>query len=345
MKIIKKQSQEYLDWLKRRNRKILKKRAKFKKTKKNKKKKLQEVDYRHGDKFIAPQNFSIINNPEETNFFLNSIIKHRTKQKRNAVFNLDFSNVKDVTVDAIMHIIAIITDSRTTYYRTYNYTFEGSLPKDKIAQKVFKQSGFLDYVNYDGDEIKPQSDKIRIIQGKKILPDIAKQVCIFIQERCRLDKKDTNPLYEVLIELMGNTNQHAYREDERRGKTQRQWYLFAEERDDSVSFVFLDTGVGIPQTVHKQLLERVRMSDADYIKSALNGDFRSETKQRDRGKGLPQINECCRKGILEEVYVIAGKGICKINVDNERNHYSVVELNNKMKGTLFGWKIIKRGGN
>lgn len=339
-------------WLDRRSRKLLKKKSKVKAKKAAVRKKRSQDSRALPVKFIgdkitleSPTNFSIIENPEDTNrFFGNIYYIIKKNRKRDAVIFLDFSKVQSATVDALMYLVAVLEDIKSAYYKTYNYNVEGDFPLQHDARSLFENSGFLAYVVHPSMEIVPKSKKIQISHGSKIDPGLAKDVCQYVQNKCNLDKIGTVPLYQVLIELMGNTNQHAYAA-KTNVKERKRWYLYAEEEKDCVRFVFLDTGAGIAKTVYKKLAEKVRfVSDSEYLVSALKGDFRTQTKKKNRSKGLKQISECSKSGILEEVTIIANKGFCRISGENNNDNYDAKELDCYIKGSLFSWIIKKREG-
>jgi hypothetical protein len=290
--------------------------------------------------FKAPEIFNVEKNPEETINFFNSIIEKRRERKFNSTFFIDVSNVKEVSCDAVMYIIALLHD--TKHYSYLRYKFSGNFPVDIEARKYFIESGFLSYVQSVEKNIKPQSKKIQIIQGQKSESPIAKKICIFIQKICCLSRVDTIPLYNVLVELMGNTSQHAYVDKSQHDSRANSWYLYAEETNVSIKFVFLDTGVGIPSTVNKKWSEKIPFmnKDSEFIKSALNGEFRTQTRENHRGKGLPQIVECCQSGLLKNVLVLSGKGLCRIQNDSNSS-YITKDMSDRIFGTLFSWEIEK----
>lgn len=342
--IIRKLSKHQKEWLNKRNIKIQKKLSQKKRKKKAFKNRIHSHNNNNSNSknvftVNTPTVFSIEKNSEETIQFFNKILTKRNEHKFGTHFFINSESVTEVTVDALMFLIAIITDTKNNFL--YKYTFAGNFPKEANAKRVFIESGFMAFVQSDsGNKIYPQTDNIQIIKGKTVDAPTAAKVCDFVQKNCRLSRIDTIPLYNILVELMANTTQHAY--TERTAGVANYWYLFAEKREGKVNFVFLDTGLGIPTTVRKKLSERIPYinKDSDFIKSALEGEFRTQTRRPNRGKGLPQISECFRSGILQNIFVYAGKGCCTLNKRNQM-HYETVELKNKIFGTLFCWQITK----
>ena len=95
--------------------------------------------------------------------------------------------------------------------------------------------------------------KIQIQSGSESNGELVGQICEFVIRSGRqIDNLSTKRLYPMLVELMTNTKQHAYND---KGHMISNWYVFAEDVGDEVRFVFLDTGVGIPNTLRYKIVE------------------------------------------------------------------------------------------
>ena len=81
--------------------------------------------------------------------------------------------------------------------------------------------------------------------GINVKPRIAQQVVAFARSCLGLLRSETSPIYTTIIELMKNTFQHAY---DPTTNFSRRWWLIAVHLPESasVSFSFLDNGMGIP---------------------------------------------------------------------------------------------------
>ena len=342
---IKKLSHKRKLWLDRRNRHL-----QFVKQRHNKKKKVtgfnNYIMQRYGIKkdnklnFVAPRVFSLKDNPEETIVFFEKIINRRNSQRTHTSLFIDSSKVDVLDITAIMYLVAIIRDVHRN--KVHRCRFEGNLPDNEEARRVFINSGFLDYVHVNGKIKTNNTDKkrIQIVFDKEVDGPLAKLICNFVHEACGYSRIDTFPLYNILVEMMTNTTQHAYKKGI---NGVNGWYLYAENLNDRVRFVFLDTGLGIPTTVRKNFWEKVLplSRDCDLVKSALDGEYRTQTKLENRGKGLPQISDCFSKGLLQNVFIYSGQGCCKLT--NVNKNYDLLEYNGKIFGTLFSWEILKKG--
>lgn len=333
---IKKLSRKRKKWLERRNKrkktksKIIKKRNRKKRKKLHKKYNLTKVR--------APENFSVINNSKETIEYFNNIIDIMNSKKVNLKIFLDMMYIKNLTIDAIMYTIAIIKNYK--YKNVFKYSFSGNCPREVNSRVLFNESGFFKYVNSSNSILSHNSRKIQIRSGNKVEPSCVKYICDFINISCGTKKIFTKNIYNMIIELMTNTVQHAY--NSKKMLFFNSWYVFVEAQDDYIKIVFLDTGEGIPKTVRKKLREKVPFlkSDKKLIYSSLKGEQRTETNNSYRGKGLPSIADKFNGGCLENLVIFSGAGSCSIE-DWDRNLYELNDLEDELFGTLFCWEINK----
>ena len=114
--------------------------------------------------------------------------------------------------------------------------------------------------------------------------------------------------------------------------------------DEKIQFVFLDTGDGIPATITINFFEKVaklfggNVTDAKLISSALKGVYRSETGERHRGKGLPNIYDASKTDRISNLNIISGHGQCTVD-----ESCTILESSSTINfaGTLFCWQFDK----
>lgn len=280
-------------------------------------------------------------NPSEVIKFFRQIIGYIRGHKNKLRIFFDLKEVKQLSVDSVMYLLALLRNLKEKSYR--DISFSGNSPDNDEAKLIFEESGFLNYVNSKKTTITPSSNKIQILSGKTNDGPTAGILCDFVNKITGTDRSFTFHLYPVLIELMGNTCDHAYSGND--VFLINEWYMFAEEKESEVSFVFLDTGQGIPHTVNKKFGEKLLkmlnqnfLDDSILMKSALEGKQRTSTKQKNRGKGLPRVVDACIKGNLSDVVIISGKGCCEITKDINKP-IVCKELEESFNGTLFTWKM------
>lgn len=289
----------------------------------------------------APNNLSIFNATQDAVEYFDAVMQAVKSCKIGDSIFFDLSEVKIINPDAIMYLIAIIRNTRRI--KGLKIRCVGNMPKVDSAREIIEKSGFLTFVSSTSKlRYRPDNKYMKISDGTDANGKLASSFCDFVQNVCEKTNLDTKRLYPMIIELMTNTHQHAYEPHEIQ-TMMCNWYIFAQDTDDAVHFIFLDTGLGIPKTVSKRFWEKIKdwinKNDAIYLKSALQGEFRSETKQGHRGKGLPGIYEDACASSISNLCVISGKGKCVVKEE------TVIEaecLNQAFEGTLFTWDILKQ---
>lgn len=287
--------------------------------------------------FEAPLIFSFTINPQDTIGFFNLLIKEIRKQKVKQDFFVDSSKILSVTIDALIYMIAIAYNISTN--EKMRYSLCGNLPNDENAKSKFTNSGYLGYFSSKRLKLTQSKDKLKILYGTKNDPYQAKLICDYTRKKFGEDYK-TNVLYEMLIELMGNTYHHAYKNEE---IMTHEWYIYADGDERRVEYTFIDVGAGIPQTISKRFIEKLPLplvTDSNLILSALKGEARTETKLNHRGTGLPYLYDKCINGYIKEFVVISCAGACELIRDNKGIYFVKKEYNCKVNGTIFKWSLV-----
>lgn len=287
----------------------------------------------------APKILSVFNNSTETlNFFDEVKVKIRSLNYKDNLF-FDLSGIEIVSVGAIMYLIAMIKNTKRV--KAMGINCAGNVPREPMARTIFETCGFYTYVSPQYNFKRPASnDHINITRGKEAAPEIAGNICEFVHAHSHCDRIATKALYKMILELMANTKQHAYTNNK---EMDNNWYVYVEDCDKYLRFVFLDTGSGIPNTIRtKGILEKVKnyfsLNDAYFIASALRGELRSETGLSYRGKGLPEIYNKVVSRYISEFSIVSGYGKCMVD---ENGDISESNFENELKGTMLCWKLNK----
>ena len=301
----------------------------------------QTHDYdpiRNSFPFSAPLNFSFIHNASETAEFFQKILKFITDSRHfEKSIYVDISKITTLTIDALMYLLAIVNNLNKKF--AGKYSFSGNSPVNENTRDLFIESGFFKYVKRRGNApIQQNRDNVQIVSGTNSDTDVAKRMSEFVCRLANVDKSKCKFLYIMMIELMSNTDKHAY--DDYDNILEPHWYCFAEyDKQDTISFTFMDTGEGIPSTVQKNFSEKIDIlklkGEDKYVISALNGDFRTSTKQAHRGKGLPKIRSFCAERKIQNLRIITNKA--KLIV--EKDKYISEIISPALKGTLYYWEI------
>ncbi|MEG0836041.1 MAG: hypothetical protein RR413_11415 [Christensenellaceae bacterium] len=300
----------------------------------------RNVKSMHGRHTVkAPENCSVSENTEETLAFFNVVIETIQKSTVHDKIYFDLSDTKHLTIDAVMYIIALITNMRRI--RGCRIECSGNVPKCEDARLTLEKSGFYKFVssNTKGN-VREDTKTVQITSGTRADGVLVGNLCDFVQNTSMATRCSTKRLYPMILELMTNTNQHAYKGEN--GLMIENWYVFAEKCAEGLRFIFLDTGVGIPKTIRKKVTEKlstvIQNNDAVLIASALRGDeLRSETRKSYRGKGLPQIYDDCKMGTIKKMLIVSGRGICRLLQDGTIEEYTSSVA---FQGTLFSWEFM-----
>ena len=352
---MKQNSQEYKNWKKRKDAKDLERRTWRKAviraaiTRENHRNRLlneQGAQFVQGSyhkgtrstRFVAPSSFSFLKNYDETAFFFNEVLRFITN-KRNwgkTIF-IDISKVSFLSIDALMYLLAIVNNLKKNFRN--RCSIEGNAPQDPEIRRKFDESGFYQYVNRVKNEpIQRTLDNIQIVSGEKTDPALAKTISQFNINKTGIPKRKGSFLYNTMIELMSNTHKHAYNKN---GKLYPRWYCYAEydQTQERLLYTFMDIGEGIPATVRRNFSEKIDFlklrAENKYVISALNGDFRTATEQKNRGKGLPKIREYCSMRLIENMQIITNKA----NVRVRSEDYVGLDYSIPLLGTLYYWEI------
>lgn len=311
---------------------------------KSRKRKTKKVYHKTNTTVVveAPAVLNLFDETETTLAFFSDVVNKISKCGYEGCLSFNLSAVESISPDAIMYLIAIISNSKRI--RSFRIQCKGNVPNNNSAKQMFYDTGFFDFVNSKGKNPERKSEFMTIRTGRKSEPTIATEFCDFVNHRNGKNAKNTKKLFPMLIELMTNTVQHAYGSNlYGDAKMLANWYIFAQDVGNSIRFIFLDTGLGIPRTVGKRLFETFKdvfssKTDAVYLKSALTGKvLRSETGLPYRGNGLPEIYRTCCTGKIKELSIISGRAICSVSGTTAETR----TIASPLEGTLFSWNVTK----
>lgn len=295
---------------------------------------------------ILPERFSLVDNTEETMQFFSDVIDTIKNGCFKQTTYFSSKDVKYASEDALIYLIAIMCNLK--FDKNKEYIFKGDLPKDKSVEKVYEESGFMEYVESDLTEIPKSTDKMRIVTGNKNKPDIAGSIVDFVRKKLNKTIVEAKNLQKILVELMSNVFFHAYNISEE-GVMYNRWYIYAEKKGDKVRVLFTDTGLGIAETVRKNHFEKIirkfskTPSDGTLIKETFTCDDykRSSTSQEHRGNGLSAVKKWLEDDMFSSFQVISGYGGYKMEIDSSGNKvFESVNYKNSIEGTIYVFDII-----
>jgi len=294
----------------------------------------QNIEKKKKNHVVSGESLSISSNTIKTISFLHKI--HMTLKRCMPVY-IDVSKVKNITVDTLLYLLATLDNIKN---RNIPIHLEGNLPRQGKAHDIFVQSGFLSYMESKKVSIANSADCFKIYDGSNADGQVAKKLCQFTMDKLKIDRIATMGLYEIIMEIIINTKQHAYYS---KMTNLPKWYAYARyEPERGIFFSILDTGVGIPKTIRKNFREKInefvvdlpliRNSDSNLLKSVLDGKFRTKTKMEYRGKGIPMIVEHNRTNYIQNLTVVSNYGFAKVGDSN-------LILPKPLNGTLYSWEM------
>jgi hypothetical protein len=278
-------------------------------------------------KITAPIKFSLTENINETLNFVTSIKRLGSKGRK---LHIRLAHIETIRQGAIAMLLSVVGELSEKGIRV-----SGDYPQNKEARKILEQSGFFNYVHGRIDEENKNTVNTILTKGKDVVD--AKQSSSIV-----LDAMKTvwgvayrnQALQGLLIELMANTVNHAFPD-----KQHRRWWLSVnhDQSNNKVSFVFVDNGVGIINTLYLKFSKKIKNlffeSDATLLASAFEGKVGSRTQLGNRGRGLPSIYKKQHQGHIRKLKVVTNN----VFLDFENNTFK--SLKNDFSGTYYYWEI------
>jgi hypothetical protein len=149
-----------------------------------------------------------------------------------------------------MFLIAIMRTLKTGHDKIY---ITAVAPIDeKIGIKI-ATTGFFDFIKAS-EKFSIGYDELdfHIKAHDTVRNDITRDIIKFIIEKSNATRVQLKFIYDIVLELMSNTVQHAYSNSDIDVVLLKKWYVFVEIEDERVRFTFLDTGHSIRKTIRKK---------------------------------------------------------------------------------------------
>lgn len=282
----------------------------------------------------SPSNFSFVDNTDAVISYINEC-KQLLHNKEKVV--IDIEKVENMSPDAIALLAACANDS--SFSGKYG-RISGNAPRDTKLNKLFIESGFYRFVSSSTLMKSAQKKDVNLLHKEshyKVQPDIAKQACLYGTKHVFSTESPIPELYEMIIEAMSNTNNHANKNS---AGTTKWWLYTYNDPTGTTCYSFVDLGVGIfdslPVSLYKKAEKKIGLShNVDLVQDLLDGKIKSREKidNNIRGKGIPQIAMNSQKSIFRRSLIISND----VNID--LIHKSAEKLNDNFQGTFLYWEI------
>ncbi len=299
-------------------------------------------------KIIAPLRLSLIDNPEETiDFVIRLEELYLTRQK---VF-VDLKNVKFLDHSGITILVSILFS-----FKSRNIGFNGNFPKVKELALMLINSDFFKYLRKVNI---PEKLEYKIGKENQLFTRANKEVnselgLVVMAESSKTiwgENRTCKGLQRTLLELMQNTNNHA----ELNEKGEKHWWLSVNQnkKDKKVSFIFVDYGIGIFESLKNKpdtnkwygwfdkIKTKLQVGGNDEVfKLLLNGEMHlTVTGQHFRGKGLPGIKEVLDRNQISNLKIVSNNVFADVEQDNFR------KLKTEFSGTFVSWELNENNQN
>lgn len=280
---------------------------------------------------VAPNQFSFVENHEEV---LEYMAKAKELLGRGIQVNFDLSQIDSLTPDAIALLIANVRNRG--FYRGVG--IRGRDPHRQELRQMFEESGFYDHVVSKVPRKRdPKNLLLHRVTNYRTEPSIAKKVCQTAAKHTFGIEQQYPPLYDILVECMTNTNNHANPQQ----KGVHDWWLFHYCPNNSkVSFfAFIDLGVGIFKSfparsyVNRFASFLAGKRNVDLVDDLLQGKITSRTGLGIRGKGFPTIYEHTKEPLVRNFVLITNDVYANISSGAYK------QMKNEFEGTFLYWEI------
>lgn len=302
--------------------------------------------------------------------FCNFIINLRSASKYNDRVIICFRDTHRITAAAALRLLAEVSNLLKTHE---NLSFGCSVSNrrrgkykntDRVIEAVLQQIGFFNIIGQPERAPTKQADISIWRQLSGNLADGSLAATLLNSLPQTISKKSKAHLYKGAIEAMANSVDHAYpSEYDGEPLPENRWWMLVGTKQDSITLIVCDLGVGIPVTLPKKHPESMLKSIFKKIGIIGNGDAelihastfikRTRTNQTHRGKGgadIRSITEHFPSALLSirsnrGCYVVAGPS----HPGKMRDDYRVIpetngrewsaSYNGSICGTMIEWTV------
>ena len=285
----------------------------------------------------APKQLCFLINTQEVIEFIEKI-ENSIKLKRKTFINL--RGVIEIDYAAITILLSVMFR-----FRKKKILFDGNYPKNGQVTKKLVDSQFFECLfKPENQTLEYNIQKDNQILGRgsnEIIPNLGLTIMPQVTDTIWGEQRICTGLNPILMELMLNTYEWA----SNKSSDKESWWLSINhnKKDNKVSFVFLDYGQGIFESLSKKpLWQKIKqlggdkITNVELLKMILAGTKRqSATRKSYRGTGLRSIKKSLDRNQINNFSIISNE----IHSNVARNEYNV--LKSKFNGTIVYWEIGK----
>ena len=295
------------------------------------------VTYNGQVRIAGPSEFCFLANTEEMIRFFNEVGRAFKLRER---VHIDLSQVTSLSSDALTVLLSKLHDPRFRKKMRCAYT----PPVDPALRQVLQHSGFYKFVRGRKPDNDAQDKGSTVWEwekesGKKVQPDVALDLTKLAARNLNRPYNEIRSAYRTIVELMGNTHEHASSEL----TSVETWWVtvYCEPAGSRVAFTFVDNGVGIFESYgvrrykKASLATKVRQLRGNQfvLSDLLQGLVESGVGDSGRGNGLPYLKKDCDAGRISNVIIISND----VWANLADSHF--VKLKRPFRGTFIYWEL------
>lgn len=305
-------------------------------------------------RLAAPRVFGLARASSRTPLtkFLGEVRKYAWTRKRNVI--IDFSATERMHPCGTLLFVAEIERIRRARDGD-NSCFRCTYPRDPIVEQVLQQVGILDLLR--GRSRQNESTFAPNVRHWKYATGLEVDGAKFESFRKAFEGKIAAALltdfYAGITEAMTNSIHHAYEAERGDGidlsSDIKRWWMFSQQKDNTLSVAFCDTGIGIPrslltsghwsESVLGGVLKKlgfVGEVEGELVRSAIEL-HKSRTGSEHRGRGLGEILDVVRRGQRGSFTIHSNRGFYRY--DPAKKTELILDFDDSIMGTLILWNV------
>lgn len=280
---------------------------------------------------IAPVNFSFIENTQEVLTYFNQLTEFVNEGQP---VNLNIKDITNLTPDTIILVIAKLKEKRSK-----GIILSGNAPDQPDLHKMFLESGLYNFVRSKGTKTVAENNKLwRHSTNNQVRGEMAGHAIEVCKKQFAIKgiNYNTDNLYNLLVEAMSNTINHA---NDKKFQTNWWLYYYIDESNKVIKYSFIDLGIGIFKSAsfdtYRNVMNLFFRGNRLLVKPFLEGKIISsrENDNEISGKGVKQIIGCANLSEFVKFIIITND--IKIDVKTKESE----DLSINFDGTLIYFEI------
>lgn len=275
----------------------------------------------------VPKVFSLSDSPDETIKFLYDL-RSLLRSKKYRV-HIDLKPIQTIHPGAVAAFVAVMDSA--------GETVSGNVPLDEECRRRLDDFGFFEFVK-GVPNLGTRSGTIRFGQtGIEVDSNAIHEIIQFGLRKLDTSPSKHGPSYSAFVEATANTFQHASSENRKERKVKWWAGAYYDEEKQAVCFTAVDLGVGIFRSFNwRQKREISRLSALDKgeaLRMLLERHISSRTRDRHRGRGLPNLRDACLDGRIGNLLILSNNSLALVD------RHSYRQLEHEFRGVVVYWEV------